>query len=93
MGRVAVRNTHRTPGRTITALIDLRSRNWADLELDSRQQRTCSLMFGGIGVLRNQKASTTLEILDLGGNNVGDVGAHAIAEALKAGVLTCCRDS
>ena len=44
-------------------------------------------MFGGIGVSRNQKASTTLEILDLERNNVGDVGAHAIAEALKAGVF------
>ena len=50
-------------------------------------------MFGGIGALRNQKASTTLEVLNLGGNNVGDLGADAIAEALKAGVLTCCRDS
>ena len=50
-------------------------------------------MFGGIGVLRNQKASTTLQVLDLGGNNVGDLGANAIAEALKAGILTCCSDS
>ena len=50
-------------------------------------------MFGGIGALRNQKASTTLQVLRLADNNVGDVGANAIAEALKAGVLTCCRDS
>ena len=50
-------------------------------------------MFGWIGAVRNQKASTTLQVLDLRMNIVGDVGAHAIEEALKAGVLTCCRDS
>ena len=50
-------------------------------------------MSGGIGALRNHKASTTLEVLSLEYNRVGDVGAIAMAEALKAGVLTCCRDS
>ena len=42
-----------------------------------------------MGAVENQKANTSLTALHLSGNRVGDAGATALAEALKATVLTC----
>ena len=42
-----------------------------------------------MGAVKDQKAKTTLTELCLYGNKVGDAGATALAEALKATVLTC----
>ena len=42
-----------------------------------------------MGAVKDQKANTTLTVLKMGGNKVGDAGATALAEALKATVLTC----
>ena len=42
-----------------------------------------------MGAVKDQKANTSLTALYLTGNRVGDVGASALADALKAAVLTC----
>ena len=42
-----------------------------------------------MGAVKDQKANTTLTKLNLFKNRVGDAGAAALAEALKATVLTC----
>ena len=42
-----------------------------------------------MGAVTDQKANTSLTALHLDGNRVGDAGATALAEALKATVLTC----
>ena len=44
--------------------------------------------FVGMGAVKDQKANTTLTKLFLNGNRVGDAGAAALADALKATVLT-----
>ena len=41
---------------------------------------------------KNYEANSALTKLDLGGNYVGDAGAVALAEALKATVVTCGHD-
>ena len=41
---------------------------------------------------KNYEANSALTKLDLGGNKVGDAGAVALAEALKATVVTCGHD-
>ena len=38
---------------------------------------------------KNYEANSSLNALDLTRNNVGDVGAAALAEGLKATVVTC----
>ena len=42
-----------------------------------------------MGAVQDQKANATLTELYLRGNTVGDGGASALADALKATVLTC----
>ena len=42
-----------------------------------------------MGVVTEQKANTTLTLLYLAHNRVGDAGAVALADALQATVLTC----
>ena len=42
-----------------------------------------------MGAVTDQKANATLTVLDLRDNSVGDGGAAALADALKATVLTC----
>ena len=50
---------------------------------------TCSHFFVGMGAVTDHKANGTLTKLDLCKNRVGDAGAAALAEALKATVLMC----
>ena len=49
---------------------------------------TCALAWVVVGV-QDHKANTSLTELNLWSNEVGDVGATALAETLKATVLTC----
>ena len=42
-----------------------------------------------MGAVKDQKANTSLTALFMNDNRVGDVGASALADALKAAVLTC----
>ena len=42
-----------------------------------------------VAAVKHCKANTTLEYLGLGGNNVVNEGAAALAEAVKATVLMC----
>ena len=42
-----------------------------------------------MGAVKDQKANATLTALSLFVNRVGDGGAAALADALKATVLTC----
>ena len=42
-----------------------------------------------MGAVKDQKANATLTALILNDNRVGDGGAAALADALKATVLTC----
>ena len=42
-----------------------------------------------MGAVKDHQANTSLIKLWLDGNNVGDVGAAALADALQATVLTC----
>ena len=49
----------------------------------------CSHLRAGMGAVKDHKANTSLTKLWLGGNKVGDAGATALAEAVKATYLTC----
>ena len=49
---------------------------------------TCALAWGVAGV-QDHKANTSLTLLSLGYDEVGDAGATALAEAVKVTVLTC----
>ena len=49
---------------------------------------TCALAWVVVGV-QDHKANTSLTELNLRNNKVGDVGATALAEVVKATVLTC----
>ena len=42
-----------------------------------------------MGVVKDHQANTSLTTLDLEGNEVGDAGATALADALQATVLAC----
>ena len=42
-----------------------------------------------MGAVKDHQANTSLTTLTLEGNNVGDAGAAALADALQATVLTC----
>ena len=42
-----------------------------------------------ISAVKDHKANTSLTVLDLVKNNVGDAGAAALADALQATVLMC----
>ena len=42
-----------------------------------------------MGAVKDHKGNTSLTVLNLYGNNVGDAGAAALAQAVKATVLTC----
>ena len=42
-----------------------------------------------MGAVKDHKGNTSLTELNLRGNNVGDAGAAALAQAVKATVLTC----
>ena len=53
---------------------------------DSRREATLRV---GMGAVTDQKANATLTVLYLSFNRVGDAGASALADALKATVLTC----
>ena len=55
---------------------------------DSRRAATCALAWV-VGAVQDQKANATLTKFDLDYNNVGDAGATALAEAVRATVLTC----
>ena len=55
---------------------------------DRTRAATCALAWV-VGTVQDQKANATLTELNLNSNNVGDAGASALAEAVKATVFTC----
>ena len=55
---------------------------------DSTRAATCALAWALAGV-KDHKGNTSLTKLDLRRNKVGDAGATALAEAVKATVLKC----
>ena len=46
-------------------------------------------MRASMGAVKDHKANTSLTLLSLEDNNVGDAGATALAQAVKATALTC----
>ena len=70
-------HTHSVEDKTLTTLVQC------------VRQDACSHFFVGMGAVTDQKANTSLTALNLQWNNVGDAGATALADALKAAVLTC----
>ena len=81
----------RTPSRTQIARILTRISSQINFDhtgavvCDSRRAATCALAWVSV---KDHKANATLTVLKLG-NIVGDGGASALADALKAAVLTC----
>ena len=63
-------------------------RDWGSLLHDGM---ACSRSRAGIGayIFQNSKANSALAVLHLSFNKVGDAGAVALAEALKAMAVTC----
>ena len=53
------------------------------------QEHARSRLRAGIGAVKDHKANTSLTVLLLDRNKVGDAGAAALADALQAMVLTC----
>ena len=53
-----------------------------------QNSHACSHLFVGMGDVKDQKANTSLTELWLNGNRVGDAGASALADALRATILT-----
>ena len=53
------------------------------------EHHACSHLRASIGAVKDHKANTSLNKLALDGNIVGDAGAAALAQAVKATVLTC----
>ena len=60
------------------------------LTVSGVRQHACGHLFVGMGAVKDQQANATLTVLNLGGNNVGDAGAAALAESLKAMACACC---
>ena len=51
----------------------------------------CSHLRADMGAVTDHKANTSLTKLWLNYDEVGDAGATALAEAVKATYLTCCQ--
>ena len=65
--------------------------NWEEVGRRSCSVGDRTLVPSGVGcrAVQYQEANRALDTLYLTHNNVGDAGAAALAEALKATVLTC----
>ena len=53
------------------------------------EHHACSHLRAGMSAVEDHKANTSLTELAFGDNNVGDAGAAALAQAVRAMVLTC----
>ena len=90
--RTCLGTTNKTRSRTHVARIltrfSLRTKLWLHWCSGVGQHR-CSHLRASMGGVNDHKANTFLTKLNLDGNKVGDSGATALAQAVKATVATC----